>query len=206
MVIEKAFIEYINKHEGIFSIFGKLEFTNKDRIGQGGNGLVYLAKINDKEVAIKFLISDSERKKTRFKSEFFNTNYVKNELCHVVNMIHYDELLIEETSIPYIIMSKYSQNLKSFQKNKKEIQREDFLNIVKFLFNSIASIHRKNILHRDIKPENILVDTDEKFFWQILVLHILRKKIFRLIIKLKKGNVWQILNFLLQSKSIINMR
>lgn len=163
--IEKVFIEYIDKQEGILCTFGKLCFTNKNRIGQGGNGLVYLAKINGREVAVKFLISDSENKKRRFKSEFFNTNYVKNKLYHVVNMIHYDEVIMnEEISIPYIIMSRYSQNLKSYRRSKTELQREDFLEIVKFLFNSIASIHRQNILHRDIKPENILVDSEGKFF------------------------------------------
>ena len=46
--IEKQLIEYINAHEGIPSALGKLKFTNSDRIGQGGNGLVYLAKINER--------------------------------------------------------------------------------------------------------------------------------------------------------------
>ena len=76
----------------------ELKFTNSDRIGQGGNGLVYSAKINEKDIAIKFLISDSERKLSRFKSEYFNTNYVRNELHNVVNMIHYDEIVILETN------------------------------------------------------------------------------------------------------------
>ena len=48
-----------------------------------------------KEVAVKFLnIRFRKRKVTRFKSEYFNTNYLKNELCTVVNMIHYDELKV----------------------------------------------------------------------------------------------------------------
>ena len=75
---------------------GKLKFTNSDRIGQGGNGLVYLAKINEKEIAIKFLIADSERKLVRFKSEYFNTNYARDDLCNIVNMIHYEELEIQD--------------------------------------------------------------------------------------------------------------
>ena len=74
--IEKNFIEYINYHKGVVSAFGKLEFTNSNRIGQGGNGLVYLAKINEKEIAIKFLISNSKSKINRFKSEYFNMNYI----------------------------------------------------------------------------------------------------------------------------------
>ena len=162
--IEKSFIEYINIHKGVFSTFGKLEFTNSNRIGQGGNGLVYLAKINEKEVAVKFLISDSERKIIRFKSEYFNTNYVKNELCNIVNMIHYDELEIQDgIVIPYIIMSRYSKNLKKYENEKGEIKEKDFICLVDFLFSTLNSIHRKGIIHRDIKPENILVDEEEKF-------------------------------------------
>lgn len=61
--IEKKLIEYINFQGGVLTSLGELEFTNKDRVGQGCNGVVYIAKINDKEIAIKFLISDSERKK-----------------------------------------------------------------------------------------------------------------------------------------------
>ena len=103
--IEKNLIEYIDSEKGIPTPLGKLEFTNKDKIGQGGNGLVYSAKINNKKIAIKFLISDLERKNVRFKSEYFNTNYVRNELCNTVNMIHYGELEIQDVVvIPYVFI------------------------------------------------------------------------------------------------------
>lgn len=162
--IEKSLIEYINIHEGVLTSLGKLKFTNSNRIGQGGNGLVYLATINEKEIAIKFLISDSERKLIRFKSEYFNTNYVRNELCNIVNMIHYEELEIQDgIVIPYIIMSRYSKNLKKYRNEKGEIGEEEFIRLLNFLFSTLNSIHRKGIIHRDIKPENILVDKDEKF-------------------------------------------
>ena len=45
--IEQSLIEYINIHEGVVTSFGKLKFDNSNRIGQGGNGLVYLAEINE---------------------------------------------------------------------------------------------------------------------------------------------------------------
>ena len=91
--LEKKLMEYIKVNGGIPSVFGKLQFSNKSRIGQGGSGLVYPATINEKEIAIKFLNSDSERKQIRFKSEYFNTNFVRDELPNIVNMIHYEELL-----------------------------------------------------------------------------------------------------------------
>ena len=42
--IERDFIKYIEEHKGIQSTFGTLEFNKSNRIGQGGNGLVYLAR------------------------------------------------------------------------------------------------------------------------------------------------------------------
>ena len=44
--IEQILIKYIDSHKGIPTSLGELLFTNRDRIGQGGNGLVYLATIN----------------------------------------------------------------------------------------------------------------------------------------------------------------
>ena len=162
--IEQRLIEYINSQGGMITSLGRLLFTSSDRIGQGGNGLVYLATINEKKIAIKFLISDSERKYVRFKSEYFNTNYVRNELKNIVNMIHYGEFEIQNgVVIPYIIMTCYSKNLKKYRKEKSEIKENDFLDLVKFLFATLNLIHKKGIIHRDIKPENILVDKDEKF-------------------------------------------
>lgn len=186
--IEKKLIEHINSQGGVLTTLGKLQFTNRDRIGQGGNGLVYLATINDKEIAIKFLISDSKRKHNRFKSEYFNTNYVRNELCNIVNMIHYDELEIQNgIVIPYIIMSRYSKNLKKYRNGKGEIREEEFRYLSDFLFSTLNLIHRKGIIHRDIKPENILVDKDEKFVLSDFGIAHYEKDDFPIDNKTKKG-------------------
>lgn len=162
--IEKKLIEYIDSQGGMITTLGKLQFTKSDRIGQGGNGLVYLATINEKEIAIKFLVSDLKSKRMRFKSEYFNTNYVRNELRNIVNMIHYGELELQDgVVIPYIIMTRYLKNLKKYRKEKDEIDEKEFVTLVKFLFSTLKLIHRKSIIHRDIKPENILIDKDGKF-------------------------------------------
>ncbi len=186
--IEQILIKYIDSHKGIPTSLGELLFTNRDRIGQGGNGLVYLATINGKEIAIKFLISDSERKHIRFKSEYFNMNYIRNELVAIVNMIHYGELEIQDgLVIPYIIMTRYSQNLKSYRKDLGEIREEDFMNFVKFLFPSVASIHRNGIIHRDLKPENILVDKNKKYVLSDFGIAHYNKEDFLIDNKTKKG-------------------
>lgn len=123
----------------------------------------YLATINGKKIAIKFLISNSKRKYSRFKSEYFNTNYVRNDLKNIINMIYYGEFEVQDgKKIPYIIMNYYSKNLKEFRKKNNEIKENEFLALAKFFLSTLNLVHRKGIIHRDIKPENILVD-DENF-------------------------------------------
>jgi len=163
--IEALLIEHIKENNGINNCFGHFTFNTSDRIGQGGNGIVYSAKIDDNCVAIKFLITDSKKKLLRFKSEFFNTNYAKNKLKNIVNMIQYNELkLTDEISIPYIIMSKYENNLKKYRTTLDIVNIDEFKALKQFLFQSIKSLHDNGILHRDIKPENILIDSNGKYY------------------------------------------
>lgn len=185
--IEAKLIDYINDNKGLSTTLGEVKFTNSDRIGQGGNGLVYLATINKKEIAIKFLIDDSEKKHTRFKSEYFNTNYVRDELCNIVNMLHYGELEVErEVIIPYIIMTRYAKNLKNYKKDLMEVDEKKFKKLLKFLLSTLDSIHRKGIIHRDIKPENILVDKDENFVLSDFGIAHYAKEVFLIDNKTKK--------------------
>lgn len=162
--IKAQLIEFVKSNNGIDSPLGKMEFTNSHIIGEGGNGLVYLATINGKDVAIKFLVTDSSKKIKRFQSEYFNTNYVRDKLCNIVNMLYYgDVALCAELTVPYIVMSKYSENLRSYRNRLAEINETDFINLMKFFCQTLKSLHSHNIVHRDIKPENILIDEDGKF-------------------------------------------
>lgn len=162
--IKAQLIEFVKSNNGIDSLLGKMEFTNSNIIGEGGNGLVYLATINGKDVAIKFLVTDSSKKIKRFQSEYFNTNYVRDKLCNIVNMLYYGEVtLCAGLTVPYIVMSKYSENLRSYRNRLAEISETDFINLMKFFCRTLKSLHSQNIVHRDIKPENILIDEDGKF-------------------------------------------
>ena len=176
--IEQRLIEHINTQGGITTSLGKLVFTNSNRMGQGGNGLVYLATINEKEIAIKFLISDSERKHVRFKSEYFNTNYVRNELKNIVNMIHYGELEISDgVVVPYIIMTCYSKNLKKYRKEKSEIKKNDFEDLVKFLFSTLNLIHKSALFIEILNRRIFWLAKMESLYYLILELHIMIRKI-----------------------------
>ena len=76
------------------------------------------------EIAIKFLISNSKRKYSRFKSEYFNTNYVRNDLKNIINMIYYGEFEVQDgKKIPYIIMNYYSKNLKELERKIMKLKK-----------------------------------------------------------------------------------
>ena len=139
------------------------DFNLTRPLGQGGNGVVYGAAINDKDVAIKFLVTDAiggtkNTKIRRFLAEYFNIITIEDPLF-IVRYIDYDLMIFEDDDgvldVPVIIMKRYQSSLKEIQKKKT---KEGFLNLFRFLIDSVKKIHSNGIVHRDIKPENILVD------------------------------------------------
>lgn len=164
-IIKNLLREHIKKESGFYSPFGKINISVSDSLGEGGNGLVYKGEINGQEIAIKFLVTDSKEKYERFQAEYFNINFVRLELKHIINMISYGELKIEKEnlSIPYIIMNKYKESLKKYR-NCNEIAFDDIKRLLLFLCESVKSLHDHHILHRDIKPENILIDEQNNYY------------------------------------------
>lgn len=67
----KVLREYIFENKGINTLFGKAEYISSNNpLGQGGNGIVYLFRMNDKEIAIKFLLSDQSEKGPALRQNF----------------------------------------------------------------------------------------------------------------------------------------
>jgi len=160
----KRFTEYIKKCDNIISLTVG-EFELKKTLGQGGNGIVYSGKILDKNIALKFLISDAtgntlETKTKRFLAEYFNIVTIENSEG-IVKYIDYDTLKFSDSGgdviIPVILMKEYKLSLSKLSPVKT---KEEFLKIFNFLINTVEKIHNCGIIHRDLKPENILADDD----------------------------------------------
>ncbi|OFD42208.1 hypothetical protein BWGOE3_34610 [Bacillus mycoides] len=155
-----SFIKNNNK-----SITLKLgEISNLKQIGQGGNGLVYAGIQNNEEVAIKFLVEDTQSSKLdRFKAEYFNVNLIE-ERTNIVNYINYEEIQFEDGYlIPAIIMKRYDKALNKLRENTSEISEKTLIKLFYFLLDTLEKIHHHGIIHRDIKPENILVTKETNF-------------------------------------------
>ncbi|MEW4206420.1 protein kinase [Bacillus thuringiensis] len=140
------------------------EISKLEQIGQGGNGLVYAGIQNNKEVAIKFLIEDTQSSKLdRFKAEYFNVNLIEDR-TNIVNYINYEEIQFDDGYlIPAIIMKRYDKALKKFREDTPEINEKTFIKLFNFLLDTLEKIHQYGIIHRDIKPENILVTKEIDF-------------------------------------------
>ncbi|MFU1888118.1 hypothetical protein COE81_20050 [Bacillus wiedmannii] len=139
------------------------EISNLEQIGQGGNGLVYAGIQNNQEVAIKFLVEDSQSSKLdRFKAEYFNVNLIEDR-TNIVNYINYEEIQFDDYLIPAIIMKRYDKALKKLRQDTSEINEKTFIKLFNFLLDTLEKIHQHGIIHRDIKPENILVTKEIDF-------------------------------------------
>jgi len=153
-----------NKYKITLSV-GEIQLLKKP-IGQGGNGIVYEGKINNKIIAIKFLVTDAKgnskkQKLKRFLAEYFNIVTIQNT-SNIVRYIDYDILNLSDkegkVEIPTIIMKRYESSLAKYKKANNE---EEFLRLFSFLISILEKIHSEGIIHRDIKPENIFIEGNE---------------------------------------------
>jgi serine/threonine protein kinase len=146
-------------------------------LGHGGFGITYLAENKLGKVAIKELFLNSgeihcsrenttqrdviphfegkkfEEFRQRFESEA-NTLYSLTEITGVVRVLD----IFEENSTSYFAMEFLDgDKLDDYIKLRGKLPNAEALVMVNSLGQTIAAIHKRNILHRDIKPTNIIV-------------------------------------------------
>lgn len=133
----------------------------KKPIGTGGNSIVYAAKINEKQVALKFLILKRKNNIERFKAEYLNI-MLMGEKIGIVNYLDFDihnvKLMDNNYTVYIIIMKKYDCSLSDWKHVKDETQIKK---LFEFLMNTMLKLHKIGIIHRDLKPQNILIEQGE---------------------------------------------
>lgn len=120
-------------------------------IGNGGSSIVWKAKSNGNEYAIKVINSKdfSKIKIARFENEieFCKTSKHKNIIKLIADGVIDGKLCY--------VMPLYPQTLKDVIDTEKDAPV--LIRFILKLCNALKYIHNKRIYHRDIKPENILI-------------------------------------------------
>jgi serine/threonine protein kinase len=187
--MKERFSKYLKENNNIIQLsVGEIKLIQK--IGEGGNGIVYKGQIFEKTFAFKFLLSNAsgqtlKTKTERFLAEYFNI--ITIESSFIVKYVDYDLLKITDTkgsfTIPIIMMREYESSLKHDESQNKT---KSFTNLFNFLIDSIEQIHNQGIIHRDLKPENILVKNG-KFVLADFGIANYNPDIFKIRAKTKKG-------------------
>ena len=131
----------------------------KRKIGEGGNGFVYLAikknDINNIELAIK----EIELTKPGVSAE--KSIHEKINKRNAINLDKMKDYFIRDGYIYFVstyynggTLREYLNNCKTLL-NIKEIQY-----IIKQIINGLRILNDEKIIHRDIKPENLLINYD----------------------------------------------
>jgi len=129
-------------------------------IGDGGMANVYLAydQVKKTHVAIKSLryeLSKDERFIKRF----------KRESAQVINLSHPNIVRIytvgDYKDQPFIVMEYVKgMTLKDYLREKKALNVQDSIFIMKQIAEGVLYAHQNKIIHRDLKPQNIMITED----------------------------------------------
>lgn len=143
----------------IISILGK-SYELLDRIGSGGNGVVYECVDSSGSVfAVKFLLQLSQKSKKRFEQEVSLLERINHP--HIIRYIDKGKVDAinsngQATELPFVIMERADKNLVDYLKNVESVPYEVYAAQFRGLCEALAEIH-KVAVHRDIKPENVLI-------------------------------------------------
>ena len=138
----------------IKTLYGNIKDISITETGAGGNGIVYFGKLNNHDVAIKFLLKNDKNKRNRFLCEFFNVLIGIDNNEGIVKQYFYEEAVIDNCKVPIIVMKKYSNHLEYMD----NITQDNLVSYFHQLAQALKRIHNNGIIHRDLKPKNILID------------------------------------------------
>lgn len=152
---QKKLNDYLRLNSfSIKTIYGNISNISINETNAGGNGIVYFGKINNHDVAIKFLLKNDTNKRERFLCEFFNIIISIDNNEGIVKQYFYEEVIIDNCKVPIIVMKKYSNHLAYVDNINEDI----LISYFNQLAQALKKIHNHGIIHRDLKPQNILID------------------------------------------------
>lgn len=146
-------------------------FELLEKLGEGGNGLVYKVKQKTTErfLAFKFIraaAADSGRSYETFQKEA----RVIAKLDHQ-NIVKVIQVGVCSDQTPYIVYEYLSGcTLASYLEGKHSLSPRALACIFTQLCSALAYAHSNNVIHRDIKPSNIMLYADSQSIFQVKLL------------------------------------
>ena len=131
-------------------------------LGYGGMATVYLAydqKFNT-NVAVKVLNKEfvrNENIRKRFLAEARNMYRMSHP-----NIIKVTDLIDESDTVAFVMEYVEGETLKDHIERRGKLKEEEVKTLFSQMLESVAYVHKQNLVHRDIKPSNFMIDVDGK--------------------------------------------
>ena len=148
-------------------------YSIEKKIGEGGFGIVYLAKDTriERKVAIKTIASDSDSSEFDEALRLFLREIqaiAKLDHPHILPLYDFGETTIQEANYTYMVMPYREEGtlgnwLKQRKDNKVHFPSlEDVAYILDQAADALQQAHNHNILHLDVKPSNFLIRANKE--------------------------------------------
>ncbi|MEK7401809.1 MAG: protein kinase [Gemmatimonadota bacterium] len=126
-------------------------------LGQGGNGVVYLARerLLERLVAIKVLRAEFVSVETRERFVREARTAARLMHAHIVPLYSFGEA---GETLYYIMGFVEGESLESLLHRLGRLDHEESRRILVEVADALDYAHRNGVVHRDVKPDNILID------------------------------------------------